>query len=319
MKISSVFKKVGKVFLFLIVLGMVMSIFSGGDSAEKNTDVKATTINDNEVTATKAAETPTETATPKQVATPEETPTKEELSDGYKAKLKEQEAEETPEAEETSEVEETSEADNTQISGTTIQLSESKKEELIGYVKEYSGSDKVKVSFISSSNPSPSSDGVVTVDYYLDVSPTKNDLDSDLASIVILSQSVAKESGITNADVSVVAMLKDGTSLGVGNYYSSTGKTDIDVTMSDSKTAMTSDTTNTNSEANYENSKSKSTTTSSTVNTDSELIYASSESDKYHSAGCSSVKTIKPENLITFSSRKEAEKAGYVACKKCGG
>ena len=307
MKIISIFKKVGKVFLFLIVLGMVMSIFSGGDSAEKNTDVKATTITDNEVTATKAAETPTEIATPKQVATPEETPTKEELSDGYKAKLKEQEAEET------------SEADNTQISGTTIQLSESKKEELIGYVKEYSDSDEVKVSFISSSNPSSSSDGLVMVDYYLDVSPTKNDLDSDLASIVILSQSVAKESGITNADVSVVAMLKDGTSLGVGNYYSSTGKTDIDVTISDSKTAMTSDTTNTNSEANYENSKSKSTTTSSTVNTDSELIYASSESDKYHSAGCSSVKTIKPENLITFSSRKEAEKAGYVACKKCGG
>ena len=238
MKIISIFKKVGKAFLFLIVLGMVMSIFSGGDSAEKNTDVKATTINDNEVTATKAAETPTEIATPKQVATPEETPTKEELSDGYKAKLKEQEAEETPELrklqnEETSEVEETSRirADNTQISGTTIQLSESKKEELIGYVKEYSDSDEVKVSFISSSNPSSSSDGLVMVDYYLDVSPTKNDLDSDLASIVILSQSVAKESGITNADVSVVAMLKDGTSLGVGNYYSSTGKTDIDVTI----------------------------------------------------------------------------------------
>ena len=166
MKIISIFKKVGKAFLFLIVLGMVMSIFSGGDSAEKNTDVKATTINENEVTATKAAETPTEIATPKQVATPEETPTKEELSDGYKAKLKEQEAEETPKAEETPE------ADNTQISGTTIQLSESKKEELIGYVKEYSGSDEVKVSFISSSNPSSSSDGLVMVDYYLDVSPT---------------------------------------------------------------------------------------------------------------------------------------------------
>jgi hypothetical protein len=157
-----------------------------------------------------------------------------------------------------------------------------------------------------------SSTGLVSVTYYLDFTPSKDKLESDLAAILIFSQS-------NDPSVNVVAMLKDGTGLGTGNYYSSTGKTDIVVTISDSKTATTSDTTNTNSEANYENSKTKYTTTSNTINTDSKLIYASSESNKYHSAGCSFVKKIKPENLITFSSRKEAEKAGYEACKKCGG
>lgn len=228
MKIFSTFKKIGKAFLFLIVLGMVMSIFSGDDSAEKNTDVKATTINENEVTATKAAETPTEVETTKQVATPEESPTKEELFDEYNTKLKEQEAEEASKAEETAEVEETTESEETQTSDTTLQFSESKKEQLIGYVKEYSGSNEVEVLYIPPSNPS-SSDGLLQVDYYLDVTSSKDKLDSDLPNIVILSRQLAKESGIANPDVSVCAMLKDGTPLGVGNYYSSTGKTDISV------------------------------------------------------------------------------------------
>lgn len=234
MKKSSNLKKVGKAFMYLFLLGIVISVFSGNDSAEnKNTNVEATTINETEVSASKAVDTSAEVETPEEKHTELEDAKVQEadniskksenddLSDEYKARLEEQE-------EETPEVESTTEAEKTQISGTTMQLSESKKEELIGYVKEYSGSDEVKVSFIPSSNPSSSSDGLVMVDYYLDVSPTKNELDSDLASIVILSQSVAKESGITNADVSVAAMLKDGTPLGVGNYYSSTGKTDID-------------------------------------------------------------------------------------------
>lgn len=93
----------------------------------------------------------------------------------------------------------------------------------------------------------------------------------------------------------------------------------VQVTTSDSKSTTISNTTNTNSASYYENSKSTSTKTSSTTNTDSKLIYASSKSDVYHAAGCKYVQRIKPENLITFSSRKDAEKAGYRACKECGG
>jgi hypothetical protein len=48
-------------------------------------------------------------------------------------------------------------------------------------------------------------------------------------------------------------------------------------------------------------------------------VYASSESNKYHSAGCRYVPKIKPEHLITFKSREEAEAEGYTACKICGG
>ena len=48
-------------------------------------------------------------------------------------------------------------------------------------------------------------------------------------------------------------------------------------------------------------------------------LYASSESNKYHSAGCRYVSKIKPEHLITFNSRQEAETAGYSSCSVCGG
>jgi hypothetical protein len=65
------------------------------------------------------------------------------------------------------------------------------------------------------------------VNYYLDVAPSTDKLESDLNDIVISSKNVAQESGITNPDVSVAAMLKDGTGLGTGNYDASTGKTDI--------------------------------------------------------------------------------------------
>ena|GEM_PF-160390 len=81
----------------------------------------------------------------------------------------------------------------------------------------------------------------------------------------------------------------------------------------------TSDTTDTSIGSNYENSGSISTTTSNTIDTDSKLLYASLKSDVYHSAGCHYVKRIKPENLITFNSQKEAEDAGYEACEYCGG
>lgn|GEM_PF-1474557 len=92
-----------------------------------------------------------------------------------------------------------------------------------------------------------------------------------------------------------------------------------EVATSDSKSSTISNTTNTKNASYYENSKSTSTTTSTKTNTDSKLIYASSKSHVYHAAGCKYVQRIKPENLITFSSRKDAEKAGYRACKVCGG
>lgn len=67
----------------------------------------------------------------------------------------------------------------------------------------------------------------------------------------------------------------------------------------------------------YEQSKTQ-ITTSNTIETDRTLLYASSESDVYHHAGCSYIKRIKPENLITFKSVEDAEAAGYRACKRCG-
>ncbi len=84
-------------------------------------------------------------------------------------------------------------------------------------------------------------------------------------------------------------------------------------------TKLDTNNTNNDSVSNYEESKSTTTTTLDTNNTDNELIYASSKSDVYHAAGCRYVERIKPENLITFKSRKEAEAAGYRACKVCGG
>lgn len=121
----------------------------------------------------------------------------------------------------------TSASDNTGTSETIVQFSESKKEELIGYMTEYYGAKEVSIIFIPPSNPS--SYGLLTVDYYTDTAPTKTNLNNNIANIVILAESLAKESGITNPDVSVCAMMMDGTPLGIGNYYSSTGKTDIDV------------------------------------------------------------------------------------------
>jgi hypothetical protein len=109
----------------------------------------------------------------------------------------------------------------------TSQLSESKKEELIGYMTEHYGADEVSVLFISSSKPSSS--GLLTVDYYTDSTPTQTTLNNNLENIIILSKSLAEESGIPNPDVSVCAMMMDGTPLGIGNYYSSTGETYIDV------------------------------------------------------------------------------------------
>lgn len=43
----------------------------------------------------------------------------------------------------------------------------------------------------------------------------------------------------------------------------------------------------------------------------------SAKSNKYHYPNCRYVQMIKPENLVTFESAKEALEAGYVPCKVC--
>jgi hypothetical protein len=112
-------------------------------------------------------------------------------------------------------------------SKTTLHFSDSKKEELVGYMTELYDAKEVKVNFISPSNTS--SNGLMYVDYYIDITPTRTDLNNNLANIVILSESLAEESGISNPNVSVCAMTMEGIPLGVRNYYSSTGKAFIDV------------------------------------------------------------------------------------------
>lgn len=212
-----------------------------------NSETAATTLKE-ESTST-AAEAPESEMTPE----PEETPKSEEKvtkledakydknsgSKGETVSLEDAKVEEpidedsTEEAyqkalaeQEPEEPEETPALEETQIPGSTMELSESKKEELIGIIKGYSGSDEVEVIYISPKDSS--STGLLQVDYYLDVTPSKDKLENDLNYILIASQNIAEKSGITNADVSVAAMLKDGLPLGVGNYYSSTEKTDID-------------------------------------------------------------------------------------------
>ncbi len=45
--------------------------------------------------------------------------------------------------------------------------------------------------------------------------------------------------------------------------------------------------------------------------------YASKNSDKYHKPSCQWAKKISESNLVVFKSKKDAEKAGYKACKSC--
>lgn len=119
------------------------------------------------------------------------------------------------------------ESSDSTMSKTTTQLSESKRNELIGYVKQYTGSTEITATFIPSNDGVRS--GVMVVDFYLDEIPNATDLNNNIANIIILSKAMAKESGIQNPDVSVCAEYKTGRGLGIGNYDSSTGKTNIDV------------------------------------------------------------------------------------------
>lgn len=54
-------------------------------------------------------------------------------------------------------------------------------------------------------------------------------------------------------------------------------------------------------------------------NQNSGEVVASKSGSKYHFPWCSGAKSIKPENLITFSSIEEARKAGYEPAKNCKG
>ena len=49
------------------------------------------------------------------------------------------------------------------------------------------------------------------------------------------------------------------------------------------------------------------------------MYVASKSGKKYHLPWCSGAKTIKPENLLTFGSKEEAEKAGYTPAGNCKG
>ncbi len=48
-------------------------------------------------------------------------------------------------------------------------------------------------------------------------------------------------------------------------------------------------------------------------------VVASKSGTKYHLPTCSGAKSIKPENLITFATRAEAEAAGYTPAANCKG
>jgi methylphosphotriester-DNA--protein-cysteine methyltransferase len=49
------------------------------------------------------------------------------------------------------------------------------------------------------------------------------------------------------------------------------------------------------------------------------LLVGSKNSDKYHNPSCTWAGRISDKNLVTFASKEEAERAGYVPCKVCRG
>lgn len=57
--------------------------------------------------------------------------------------------------------------------------------------------------------------------------------------------------------------------------------------------------------------------TSKSSSLPSGFYYASKNSDKYHRPSCQWAKKISESNLIVYKTKKDAEKAGYQACKSC--
>jgi hypothetical protein len=118
-----------KAFVFLILLSVVTSAFTGDASSGESTDVKATTLTETEVSTSQAAETSIEVTspTPEQVSVPKKNLTKEGFSDEYKERVREQETEEKKEKEgkgknpeEISTPEEQSIPSNTDTSSSTV-------------------------------------------------------------------------------------------------------------------------------------------------------------------------------------------------------
>lgn len=123
--------------------------------------------------------------------------------------------------------EENSEEVPEEIPASTVEFSENNKQELASLMTENYGANEVSIAYIASKDPS--SDGLLMADYYTDATPTKSELYDNIMSIITLAKETASESGIENPDVTVCAMMMDGTPLGAGTYYSSTGQTDVDV------------------------------------------------------------------------------------------
>lgn len=70
-------------------------------------------------------------------------------------------------------------------------------------------------------------------------------------------------------------------------------------------------------EANALSSANFSKKSSATENFAGKIFFASNRGSKYYSVGCSAGKTIKQENRIYFTTKEEAEKAGYELSSSC--
>jgi len=57
--------------------------------------------------------------------------------------------------------------------------------------------------------------------------------------------------------------------------------------------------------------------TQTTVPATQHNYVGSANSDKYHKPSCRWAKNIKENNAVWFSTKEEAEQAGYTACKTC--
>jgi len=64
---------------------------------------------------------------------------------------------------------------------------------------------------------------------------------------------------------------------------------------------------------------SESTSTPSAKNLTDKIFVASKNGTKYHYVWCASAQSIKEENKIYFSTKEEAEKAGYTPAANCKG
>jgi len=95
-------------------------------------------------------------------------------------------------------------------------------------------------------------------------------------------------------------------------------------TTSSTTSSITSTSTSTTVLTTISSTTPTSTTSTSTISSCESLgcpigtkFVASKKSDKYHRCDCRYAKRIKPENLVCFHSREDAEKEGYLPCSVC--